>query len=77
MILMHGNLENKFIGLDHFAKHCIAIDCDFISFDFSGCGNSDGEFVTLGLNERDDLECILTYLVKQNLTSKVVLWGGG
>ena len=77
VIFMHGNLENKFIGQNDFAKHCIAIDCDFISFDFSGCGNSDGEFVTLGLNERNDLDCILTYLVKEQRTSKVVLWAGG
>ena len=65
------------VGLSNFANDVIKVDCDFIAFDFSGCGNSDGDNVTLGLNERDDLDCILAYLVKENKTSKVVLWGGG
>ena len=74
---MHGNADNKMVGLKNFANDVIKIDCDFVAFDFSGCGNSDGDYVTLGLNERDDLDCILAYLSKENQTSKVVLWGGG
>ena len=74
---MHGNLENKLLGLSEYAKEFIRMEVDFVSFDFSGCGNSDGEFVSLGWKERDDLDCILEYLKKEQRTSKVVLWGGG
>lgn len=30
-----------------------------VSFDFTGCGLSHGEFVTLGYKEVHDLECIV------------------
>jgi pimeloyl-ACP methyl ester carboxylesterase len=32
---------------------------DLLSFDFSGCGNSEGQWVTLGWKERDDLRAVL------------------
>jgi alpha/beta superfamily hydrolase len=34
------------------------------SFDFSGAGNSDGKYVTLGYEEVHDLDAVLTYLKK-------------
>ena len=33
-----------------------------VSFDFAGSGNSDGEYVTLGWNEAEDLDAIIEYL---------------
>lgn len=48
---------------------------DLLSFDFSGCGNSEGQWVTLGWKERDDLRAVLQYLKDQGRTSKVALWG--
>ena len=46
------------------------------SIDFSGCGLSDGEFVTLGWRERGDLEAVLDYLATvPELVSHVALYG--
>jgi fermentation-respiration switch protein FrsA (DUF1100 family) len=44
------------------------------SFDFSGCGHSEGPFITLGINESDDLLDIVQFLSSKGV-DKVVLWG--
>ena len=33
-----------------------------LSFDFSGSGMSDGEYVSLGAFEKDDLKAVIEYL---------------
>jgi alpha/beta superfamily hydrolase len=32
------------------------------AFDFTGSGRSDGEFITLGINESKDMEAVIKYL---------------
>ena len=32
------------------------------AFDFTGSGRSDGEFITLGINESKDMESVIKYL---------------
>lgn len=45
------------------------------AFDFAGSGLSDGEFVTLGSREVDDLEVVVKYLREEGSTSTIGLWG--
>jgi pimeloyl-ACP methyl ester carboxylesterase len=45
------------------------------AFDFSGCGLSTGEWVSLGFYERDDLRCIIDYLRKHESVTRIALWG--
>uniref|UniRef100_UPI0035C7604D CocE/NonD family hydrolase n=1 Tax=Serratia quinivorans TaxID=137545 RepID=UPI0035C7604D len=45
------------------------------TFDFSGCGNSEGDWVTLGFKEKDDLKSIIEYLYEHKRVSVVGLWG--
>lgn len=47
----------------------------FFVFDFSGSGNSDGEYISLGFFEREDVETVTGYLRGTNLVSAVGLWG--
>jgi len=54
VIYMHGNAGNKMEGLSY-APHLLPLGINLCSFDFSGCGNSEGEWVTLGHKEKDDL----------------------
>ena len=68
LIFMHGNASARL--LDGVA----AIPCTslgtllslgvavVVSFDFAGSGLSDGEYVTLGANERLDCRAVVTYL---------------
>lgn len=44
-------------------------------FDFSGSGLSEGEYITLGINESHDLECVVNYLVSLGKVSNIALWG--
>ena len=44
-------------------------------FDFSGCGNSEGQWVTLGHKECEDLKAVVEYVQEHKRVSKVGLWG--
>jgi len=45
------------------------------TFDFSGCGNSEGEWISLGWNERDDLDVVIKYLKSLGTVSNIAVWG--
>lgn len=44
-------------------------------FDFSGCGLSGGEYITLGWFEKEDLETVLKHLKSNQKVQKLALWG--
>ncbi|KFK32200.1 hypothetical protein AALP_AA6G210300 [Arabis alpina] len=45
------------------------------TLDFSGSGLSDGDYVSLGWHEKDDLKTVVTYLRNSNHVSRIGLWG--
>ena len=45
----------------------------FCSFDFSGCGLSEGEFISLGIHESEDLEIIINFLRNSGKVSEIGL----
>lgn len=45
------------------------------TFDFSGSGNSEGEYVTLGLKELEDLDCVKSYIEQKFRINIFYLWG--
>lgn len=47
----------------------------YFIFDFSGSGNSQGDYVTLGWNEAEDLEIVINYLKNCGRVSDIALWG--
>jgi pimeloyl-ACP methyl ester carboxylesterase len=53
------------------APLCISLFC----FDFSGCGLSEGEYISLGWFERDDLATCMEYLRSLGRVSRIALWG--
>jgi len=74
VIYLHGNAGNYLEGLSH-ASTVLSLGVDLFAFDFSGCGNSEGDWVTLGWKEKEDLHSVLQYLESEGKTSKVILWG--
>lgn len=44
-------------------------------FDCSGSGVSDGEYITLGLKEARDLQCVIGFLYKEKGIKEVAVWG--
>jgi len=49
----------------------IAVVC----LDFEGSGLSEGEYVTLGAHEVDDVQCVMEHLRSNNMASLIGLWG--
>jgi len=49
--------------------------CSVCTFDFAGSGHSDGEYISLGWWERDDLKTVLAYLRSIETVTKIGLWG--
>ena len=45
------------------------------AFDFCGSGRSDGEFISLGYYEKEDVTTVLNYLRYSNKVSTIGLWG--
>ena len=52
VVYAHGNSGNKLEGLVY-AEKVLPLGINFCAFDFSGCGNSEGRWVTLGYKERN------------------------
>ena len=74
VIYMHGNAGNK-NEANEYVDHCIERGICLFSFDFSGCGNSQGEWVTLGWKEQHDLHAVIQHLKGLGTVSKIALWG--
>jgi pimeloyl-ACP methyl ester carboxylesterase len=53
------------------------LEIDLLTFDFTGCGLSDGDYITLGWKERDDLHAVLSFIESQKRFISIVIWGGG
>ncbi|XP_078443350.1 alpha/beta-Hydrolases superfamily protein isoform X2 [Wolffia australiana] len=45
------------------------------TLDFSGSGLSDGDYVSLGWHEKDDLKAVVDFLRNNKLVSRIGLWG--
>lgn len=71
---MHGNCSSRVESLPAVAlllPQNITVFC----FDFSGCGKSQGEWVTLGYKEKDDLDIVIDYLRHTSKVGLLGLWG--
>jgi fermentation-respiration switch protein FrsA (DUF1100 family) len=56
-------------------KKLLTANITVFTFDFSGCGISEGEYITLGWFEKDDLRVIVDYLRGTGTVSFIGLWG--
>ena len=74
IIYMHGNAGNKMEAESYLPK-LLKNGINLVAFDFSGCGNSEGEWVTLGWKEKHDLKAVIDYLIGLGTASKIGLWG--
>ena len=74
IIYMHGNsssqLEGQFL-VPNLCPHGVAVYC----FDFAGCGESDGDFISLGYYETQDIEYLMDFLNSTFNLGPFALWG--
>ena len=76
VVYLHSNLGSRVeaLGVLHVLLPAgVTVFC----FDFSGSGLSEGEYVSLGHWEKDDLACVLKNLRSLNSTRQISLWGRG
>jgi dipeptidyl aminopeptidase/acylaminoacyl peptidase len=74
VIYMHGNAGNKMEGMSY-AEKLLPLGINLCCFDFSGCGNSEGDYVTLGFKEKHDLKSVIEYIYEHKRVSLIGLWG--
>jgi len=74
IIYMHGNSSARVEVLPQLS-YLLSLGLAVFAFDFAGSGKSDGEYVSLGYYEREDLSCIVAHLRSTNVVSTIALWG--
>lgn len=74
VIYMHGNSSARLEVIPQLS-YLLSLGMAVFAFDFAGSGKSDGEYVSLGYFEREDLSCIVAHLRSTNVVSTVALWG--
>eukprot|EP01035_Chromulina_nebulosa_P065584 gene65584-89715_t len=74
VIYMHGNSSSRMEALPALSL-VLSLGASLLSFDFSGSGKSEGEYVSLGAFEKDDLQCVVEHLRTTGKTSTIALWG--
>ena len=74
IIYLHGNSSSRCEAIPEI-KYLLPNNITIFAFDFSGCGHSEGEYISLGWHEQDDVECIVNFLRKSNKVSTIGLWG--
>ena len=74
VVYLHGNSSSRCEAL-LVLKYLLPLNITVFSFDFAGCGQSEGEYISLGWYETLDVECIINYLRRSNKVSSIGLWG--
>jgi pimeloyl-ACP methyl ester carboxylesterase len=74
VIMLHGNSSSRMDSLAA-VPVLLPMNITVFCFDFSGCGKSEGEYISLGWFERDDLAAVVEHLRSSNRTSYIGLWG--
>ena len=74
VVYLHGNSSSRCEALTEI-KYLLPLNITVFAFDFSGCGHSQGEYISLGWYEREDVESVIEYLRKTNKVSTIGLWG--
>ena len=74
VIYLHGNSSSRVEAIGQL-KYLLPLNITLFAFDFYGCGKSEGDYISLGWYESDDVECVINFLKKTNTVSTIGLWG--
>ncbi|EGR33798.1 hypothetical protein IMG5_037460 [Ichthyophthirius multifiliis] len=75
IIYLHGNGGSRLDSLGLIPYCMNNLKMDLCTFDFTGCGKSEGHYVTLGLKEQEDLQSVINELILKYKYNKFVLFG--
>lgn len=71
---MHGNSSARTEAIE-IVPYLLSANITVFCFDFGGCGLSEGEYISLGWYEREDLCIIVEFLRESRRVSTIGLWG--
>lgn len=74
VVYLHGNGSCR-VEATMLLHYVLPYGLSLFAFDFSGSGRSDGEYISLGVNEKHDVETVVDYLISECGVSRIVLWG--
>lgn len=74
IIFLHANASSRCEALGVLPT-VLSAGADLFSFDFCGSGRSDGEYVSLGHFEKEDLATVVAYLKRTVGVATIGLWG--
>ena len=74
VIYLHGNSSCRVEG-KKMAIYLLNKGIDLFVFDFPGCGKSEGEYISLGYHEKDDVRIIVDYVASLPGVGNIGLWG--
>ena len=74
IVYLHGNSSCRAEAIDVIPT-VLGSGCSLFAFDFAGCGLSQGEYVSLGYFESQDLKVIVDYLRASGRVTMIGLWG--
>ena len=74
VIYLHGNSSSRIEGFRN-APDLLKNGINIVMFDFAGCGLSEGEYISLGWYEKDDVKLIIDFVEKLPGVLNIGLWG--
>jgi len=74
VIYLHANASCRMEALP-LVPLFMPLGISLFTFDFAGCGESEGDYISLGWFERDDLAECVAYLRRTQKVSAIGLWG--
>lgn len=63
VVYLHGNSSSRAEAV-YEVKYLLPMNVTLFAFDFSACGQSEGDYISLGWYEREDVETIIEFLRK-------------
>lgn len=74
IIYLHGNSSSR-LEASNLVGTLISQHISLFCFDAAGCGLSEGEYISLGWHEREDLVAVIDHLRASPLVGPIGLWG--
>ena len=74
IIYCHGNSSSQ-AEIKFYLNRILQEEINVFTFDFSGCGKSEGEYISLGLHEKMDLKIVIDFVYKLPNVGRIGLWG--
>lgn len=74
VIYLHGNSSSLIEGI-RLSSCLLEANINVFTFDFPGCGHSEGEYISLGYHEKNDLKEIVDFLSTLPDVGNIGLWG--